>query len=86
MPKDYAATATWKGAPKRGDRPVALVDIGEILGVQPATPYTWSHRGVLPPHAGLLGRSRYWWLSDIEAWYADRVRRGIPDDEDDLAA
>lgn len=78
MPTDYAATATWEGAPRVGDMPVSLDRFQFVLTWPDGTPidrhtaYTWSARGVLPDHDGVNGRSRYWWESKLQEWWRQR--------------
>ena len=87
MPTDYAATATWEGAPRRGDLPISLDRFIDVLHWHDGTPiekhtaYTWSARGVLPVHDGVCGRSRYWWQSKIQAWWEARRPDERPDDD-----
>ena len=79
----YVTTATWEGAPCVGDQPVSLDMMALLFNVERNTPYTWSHREVLPPHDGVCGRSRWWWRSKIIQWYGTRnVIGGRPPRED----
>ena len=73
---DLVALATGAGAPHVGDVPVSLDMMPALLGVEENTPYTWAHRGVLPPHDGVCGRSRWWWKSNILGWHAVRQTTG----------
>ena len=76
--EDHAATATWEGAPVRGDLPISLDRFILVLKHPDGTPidrhtaYTWSARDVLPPHDGVNGRSRYWWESKLQRWWYER--------------
>lgn len=72
MPDEYTETATWDGAPRRGDLPIALDRFIHVLPIDRHTAYKWSARDVLPPHDGMCGRSRYWWSSKLVAWYRQR--------------
>jgi hypothetical protein len=54
--------------------PIDLVGIAALLDVSRDTPRKWHDRGVLPAPAGRLGKSSYWFPSDVLSWASETGR------------
>jgi predicted DNA-binding transcriptional regulator AlpA len=58
--------------PKPGPKRIGIAEVQRRLGVHRVTIYRWCRAGTFPaPH--YLGERRAWFLSDIEAWEAQRM-------------
>lgn len=61
---------------KAGDRQLTAKDVAEVLGLEVSTVRGYAARGFMPEPDGRLGRTDWWWESNIHAWNASRPGQG----------